>query len=55
VKVAMTDEPGTLTAGTGEFAGLIGSYTETWTVAGVDEAGDLTATVEIGTITRGPE
>jgi hypothetical protein len=55
VTVAMTDEPGTLTAGTGEFAGLVGSYTETWTVAGVDEAGDLTATVEIGTITRRPE
>jgi hypothetical protein len=55
VTVAMTDEPGTLTAGTGEFAGLVGSYTETWTVAGVDEAGDLTATVEICTITRRPE
>jgi len=46
---------GTVTAGTGEFAGLSGIYVETWTVAGVDDAGELNATVELSTITRRPE
>jgi hypothetical protein len=56
VTVAMTsNEPGSVTAGAGEFAGLSGSYTETWTVTGVDEAGEVDATVELSTITRRPE
>jgi len=56
VIVTMTsNEPGSVTAGAGEFAGLSGTYTETWTVTGVDEAGEIDATVELNTITRRPE
>jgi hypothetical protein len=54
--VAMTPtDAGTVTAGTGEFAGLSGTYVENWTVAGVDDEGRLNATVELSTITRRPE
>jgi hypothetical protein len=48
-------DAGTVTAGTGEFAGLSGTYVENWTVAGVDDEGQLNATVELSTITRRPE
>jgi hypothetical protein len=53
VSVPMTssDEPGGLFTGTGEFAGLTGSYTESWTVTGVDESGQVRGTVELNTIT----
>jgi hypothetical protein len=56
VTVAMTpqDGEGAVAAGTGEFEGLSGSYTESWLVAGVDEAGQTSGTVEIQTITRRP-
>ena len=43
--------PGVVAAGTGEFEGLDGSYTEAWTVAAVDEEGQLSGTVEISTVT----
>lgn len=48
-------EVGELAAGTGEFQGLAGSYTEEWTVVAVDEDGRLSGTVEINTITSRPE
>jgi hypothetical protein len=56
IRVAMTgDEPGAVAVGSGEFANLSGSYTESWTLAGVDEAGELRGTIELATITRAPE
>ena len=42
---------GVIATGTGEFAGLGGFYTETWTVAAVDENGVVSGTIELGTIT----
>ncbi len=44
-----------IAAGTGEFEGLAGSYTEAWTVAAMDEDGRLSGTVEINTVTSLPE
>ena len=56
VSVPMVREgEGTVAAGTGEFSGLAGSYTETWNVAAVDESGQLSATIELGTVTSPPE
>jgi hypothetical protein len=57
VTVAMTAPagPGVVAAGTGEFAGLSGGYTESWTVAGVNEAGQLSGTVQLDTITKRAE
>jgi hypothetical protein len=46
---------GTVAAGTGEFSGLAGTYTETWTVAAVDERGKVSATIELGTVTSRPQ
>lgn len=46
---------GNVATGTGEFAGLSGSYTEAWTVAAIDEDGRLSGTVELNTITSRPE
>jgi hypothetical protein len=45
---------GVVAAGTGEFEGLVGGYTETWTIAAVDEDGRLSGTIEIGTVTSRP-
>jgi hypothetical protein len=42
---------GTVAAGTGEFENLLGTYTETWTVASVDEDGTVSGTIELGTVT----
>jgi hypothetical protein len=55
--VAMTSPaaPGAIAAGTGEFARLDGSFTETWTVAGVDDAGRLLGTIALDTITSRPQ
>jgi len=51
-RVTMTqDGGGTVAAGTGEFEGLIGIYTETWTVAAVDEDGKVSGTIELATVT----
>jgi hypothetical protein len=47
-------EDGVVAAGTGEFEGLAGNYTETWNVAAVDEDGSVSATVELNTITSRP-
>ncbi len=46
---------GAVTAGTGEFDGLSGSYTESWTVAAVDEDGIVSGTIELDTITSRPQ
>lgn len=46
---------GVVAAGTGEFAGLAGSFTETWTIAAVDEDGKLSGTIELGTVTSLPQ
>ena len=43
------DGEGAIAAGTGEFEGLAGYYTETWTVAAVDEDGKVSGTIELGT------
>jgi len=52
VAVPMVREgQGAVAAGTGEFDGLGGSYTETWTVASVDEDGQVKGTIELGTVT----
>ena len=45
---------GTVAGGTGDFAGLSGSYTETWKVTGVDAAGAMRGTLELYTVTRIP-
>jgi hypothetical protein len=51
-RVSMTrDTGGVVSAGTGEFQGLIGTYTETWTVAAVDEDGKVSGTIELATVT----
>jgi hypothetical protein len=56
VAVPMLKAPaGTLAAGTGEFEGLAGSYTETWTVAAVDEDGKVAGTIALDTVTSRPE
>ena len=51
-RVSMTqDGGGVVNTGTGEFEGLIGIYTETWTVAAVDEDGRVSGTIELATVT----
>src|SRR5690606_356897 len=42
---------GRVQGGTHEFAGLEGTYTETWTVTGVGESGELRGTIELATVT----
>jgi hypothetical protein len=51
VAVPMLEDGGVVVAGSGEFEGLMGSYSETWTVATVDEAGSVSGTIELGTVT----
>lgn len=56
VTVAMVREgEGTVAAGAGEFDGLAGAYTETWTVAAIDENGKISGTIELGTVTSKPQ
>jgi len=56
VAVPMVGEgEGTVAAGSGEFQGLAGTYTETWTVAAVDESGKVSGTIELGTVTSRPQ
>jgi hypothetical protein len=43
---------GAVVAGTREFEGLLGTYTEAWTVASVDEDGRVSGTIELDTVTR---
>jgi hypothetical protein len=49
------DGAGTVAAGTGEFDGLAGTFTETWTVAAVDETGKVSGTIVLDTVTSNPE
>jgi hypothetical protein len=52
VTLAMTgDGQGVVAAGTGEFENLLGTYTETWSVAAVDEDGKLSGTIALSTVT----
>jgi len=53
--VTRLDAPGILTAGTQEFASLSGAYLETWTVAGVDENGEVRGTIVLDTVTWSPQ
>lgn len=39
-------------AGSDEFVGLTGKYSETWTITGVTDGGELHGTIEIDTVTR---
>jgi hypothetical protein len=39
-------------AGSDEFSGLDGRYSETWTITGVTDAGELHGTIELDTVTR---
>jgi hypothetical protein len=55
VAVPMDQGAGVVTAGTGEFEGLTGDYTETWAVSGVDEDGKISGTIELGTVTSLPQ
>lgn len=41
---------GRLIGGTDEFDGLDGTYTETWTITGVGESGELSGTIELATV-----
>jgi hypothetical protein len=45
---------GAVTGGTGDFAGLAGTYTETWKVTGVEAGGAMRGTIELYTVTRHP-
>ena len=51
----VADGAGTVAAGTGEFAGLAGTFSETWSVAAVDENGRVSGTIEVGTVTSKPQ
>lgn len=52
VRLPMTrDTTGVVAAGTGEFESLIGTYTETWNVAAVDEDGKISGTIALSTVT----
>jgi hypothetical protein len=55
VPMIPSGELGSVVAGSGEFEGLIGNYTESWTVAAVDEDGRMSGTIELTTITSRPE
>ncbi len=55
VQVALApddDNGGVVAAGSDEFAGLEGRYTEVWTLTGVTDSGELRGTIELNTITR---
>ena len=52
VRVPMTrDAAGVVAAGTGEFESLVGTYTETWSVAAVDADGKISGTIALSTVT----
>jgi hypothetical protein len=52
VTLAMTgDGHGVVAAGAGEFENLLGTYTETWSVAAVDESGKVSGTIALSTVT----
>jgi len=43
-------DSGRIVGGSGEFQRLEGRYSETWTVTGVGESGELKGTIELGTV-----
>jgi hypothetical protein len=43
---------GRAVAGSREFAGLAVDYTETWSVAGVSESGEVRGTIHLDTVSR---
>jgi len=45
-------ETGNVVAGSGEFDGLGGNYTETWALTGVVDSGELRGTIELNTTTK---
>jgi hypothetical protein len=49
------DGQGVVATGTGEFEDLAGTYTETWSVAAVDEDGKLSGTIALATVTSRPQ
>jgi len=55
IVLPMHKDAGVLTTGGGEFEGLSGSYTETWTIASIDEDGRVAGTIEIDTVTSRPQ
>jgi hypothetical protein len=56
VEVPMViDKDGVVSAGTGEFEGLAGTYSETWSVAAVEADGKVSGTIELSTTTSRPQ
>ncbi len=51
VRVRSRDDGGRLTQGREEFEQMRGTYSESWHVTGVDEAGELRGTVELNMLT----
>jgi hypothetical protein len=52
VTLTPTSEVGSVAAGSGEFDGFGGSYTETWALTGVGDSGELRGTIALDTITK---
>jgi hypothetical protein len=54
VKVALAQDAtnALVAAGSAEFDGLEGRYTEVWTLTGVSDTGEMRGTIELNTITR---
>jgi hypothetical protein len=55
VKVALgpkDQDAAVVASGSDEFDGLKGNYTETWTLTGVSDAGEMRGTIELNTVTR---
>jgi hypothetical protein len=46
------DDAGVVAAGSDEFEGLVGNYSEIWSITGVSASGELRGTIEINTVTR---
>jgi hypothetical protein len=45
------DDAGKVAAGSDEFEGLDGEYSETWNVTGISDTGEVRGTIEIDTVT----
>jgi hypothetical protein len=54
VKVALAPDDATavVAAGSDEFEGLDGNYTEVWTLSGITNSGEMRGTIELNTVTR---
>jgi hypothetical protein len=46
------EDTAVVVAGSDEFAGLEGRYTEVWTLTGVTDGGEMRGTIELNTVTR---